>query len=89
MVYRVLINAFIFISIFYLPWWVTTIVVLSGVIFFKNFYEAILAGLIIDMIYGAKTVEFANIWFVFTASYTGVYVLSNYLKKNIRLYETN
>jgi len=88
MALRIFINIILLLSIFYLPWWTTALLVLSGIFVFKNFYEGIFAGLLLDALYGTKTAEFMGVWFVFTTSFFVLYVLSTRLKKNIRIYET-
>jgi hypothetical protein len=88
MMLRIFIDIILILSIFYFPWWVTALFALSGIFIFKNFYESIIAGFLIDALYGTKTSEFAGVWFVFTASFFLLYILSTRLKKNIRIYET-
>jgi hypothetical protein len=83
---RIFIDIIIFFSIFYFPWWITTIFVIGGIFLFRNFYEAIFAGFLLDALYGAKTVEFYGFWFVFAASFFLFYIIVNRLKKNIRFY---
>lgn len=88
MTLRIFINIALLVSIFYLPWWATTFIVLFGIFIFKNFYEAVLAGFLMDILYGTKTIEFMNIWFIFTAFYFLIYILITAFKKNIRFYES-
>ena len=49
---RVFYNLAIFISIFLLPWWVTSVLCLAGIFLFNKFYEFIFAFLIMYAIYG-------------------------------------
>jgi len=71
----------------YLPWWSTALLVVLGVFLFRNFYEAIWAGILIDLLYGTRTVEFAGVWFVFTVSFSALVLIGERLKKNIRAYD--
>ena len=86
MVLRIFINIIILISVLYLPWWVTTTAVFTGFLIFKNFYEGIIAGFLLDTLYGAKISQFFGIWFVFTAVYFVGYVIIRRVKKNLRFY---
>lgn len=62
---------------------------LVGIFLFKNFYEAIFAGVLLDVLYGTSVSEFAGAWFVFSISALGVYFLVEHIiKKNIRFYDT-
>ncbi len=84
MISRILIDIFIFLSILFFPWWITVILVIWGVFLFDNFYEALLAGLLIDLLYGTRTEEFFGIWFVFFIIFLSIYFLAGKLKENIR-----
>lgn len=86
--FRITVNVLIAISIFYFPWWITTLIILPSFFIFKNFYEGILAGFFIDVLYGVKASEFFGVWFVSFAFYSAFYIFSSKLKKNIRIYET-
>jgi len=88
MVFRIAADILVVLSIFYSPWWVTALIILSSFFIFKNFYEGIFAGFLIDVLYGVKATEFLGIWFVHFAFYFIFYMLSLKLKKNIRMYET-
>ncbi len=88
MTLRIFINGILLLSIFYLPWWSTAFFVLLGIFLFKNFYEAIFAGLLLDLLYGTGVKEFYGIWFVFAVSFSVFFILGERLKKNIRIYES-
>ncbi|MBI2099947.1 MAG: hypothetical protein HYT48_01240 [Candidatus Vogelbacteria bacterium] len=39
-------------SVFYLPWWLSAILTVGGVMMFDQFYEVALAALLFDLLYG-------------------------------------
>lgn len=88
MTLRIFVNIILFLSIFYLPWWSTIFFILLGTFLFRNFYEGIFAGLLLDLLYGTGVKEFYGVWFVFTASTLIFFVIGERLKKNIRIYES-
>jgi len=88
MILRIFVNTILFLSVFYLPWWVTIFFVVIGIFLFKNFYEGIFVGLLIDLLYGTGAKEFYGIWFVFTVSTAIFFILGERIKKNIRVYES-
>jgi len=88
MVLRISFNFILLLSILFSTWWFTFFLVVVGVFLFKNFYEAIFAGLLIDLLYGVVAEEFYGIWFVFTASFLILFLLVERFKKNIRVYES-
>jgi hypothetical protein len=48
-----------------LPWWLVLVFGIFLSFYFKNFYEFIFAGLILDSLYG-KMISVENFYFVFT-----------------------
>lgn len=44
-----------------LPWWLVALFTLIGFIIFNNYYEGLGAGLLIDLVYGARVVD-TNVW---------------------------
>ena len=61
-----IIFSLLFLSLaFILPWWLVIISGLVLVFYFNNFYEFIVAGLILDSLYG-NIVSVDNFYFIFT-----------------------
>jgi hypothetical protein len=52
MITRVLFGIFLIISAFIFPWWISIILACIGMFKFKNLYEVIVVGIIIDSMYG-------------------------------------
>ncbi len=53
---RYIIAIVVIISAFALPWWVPAIVSLYGALRFPLFLEALVAGVIVDVLYGTHTI---------------------------------
>jgi hypothetical protein len=62
---RVIFSTLFILSPFLLPWWLVIIIGLFLTFYFKNFYEFILSGLILDSLYG-KIISIENFYFIFT-----------------------
>ena len=58
MAIRIFTDILIAISIFFLTPWAPLVLVIGAIFYFKNFYEAIAAGVLIDMLYGVSLVKF-------------------------------
>lgn len=86
---RILLDIVIVLSVFYLPWWISAILVAIGAFFFDKFYEIFFIGLLLDILYGVKTEKFYGVWFIFTVVFTLIYIIIKYFKKNIRSYKYN
>lgn len=75
-------------SIFFLSPWVSLLLVIAGILFFRNFYEAIAAGVLIDLLYGIPLAKFLHIEWIATFFFLGAYVIVNYVKQYTRFYES-
>ena len=62
---RVLISVIYLILVFIMPWWLNLILGLALLFYFNNYYEYILAGLIMDSLYGG-IINIENFHFIFT-----------------------
>lgn len=52
MIIRILTDVLFFGSVLFLPWWITLFIGILGLIFLENFWEIIVGGLLIDLVYG-------------------------------------
>ncbi len=84
LVFRILCDISLFLSLFYLPWWFTTILGVVFLIYFNHFYEIIIIGALADMIYGIPRKIFFNAEFVNTLAAVLLYLLSSQLKRFLR-----
>jgi hypothetical protein len=79
MILRLIFALILLVSISFLPWWVNLILIVVGSFYFKNFYEAVLIGLIMDSLYGSSVVFETFIYF-----YTLTFLISVFLINKIR-----
>ncbi|HEU0080936.1 MAG TPA: hypothetical protein VFQ72_02845 [Candidatus Paceibacterota bacterium] len=49
---RLAFNIALILSLLYLPWWAGAVIVVSACFLVENFYEAVLYGIISDVLYG-------------------------------------
>lgn len=54
MLKRIIFTAMLFIAIFVAPWWVGFIFSVIGIFYFNSYYEAIVLGILFDILYGVK-----------------------------------
>lgn len=59
-------TAWLFMSIFLLPWWVVGIFALIGIFLFHRYYEVVVIGLLMDVVFGFPD----NHWYI-----TGIHTL--------------
>jgi hypothetical protein len=78
---RIILSVIFLWTAFILPWWLVIVFGLILVFYFKNFYEFIIAGLILDGLYGS-VLSIEKFSFIFTLSITILTVfLINFKKK--------
>ena len=69
-------------SLFLLPWWITTVFGICFVLFFKNPYEVFLLGIFLDGLYGTQKLYFVytHIFFIGTVV---VFLISMWIKEHL------
>ncbi|PJB83795.1 MAG: hypothetical protein CO088_00770 [Candidatus Yonathbacteria bacterium CG_4_9_14_0_8_um_filter_46_47] len=83
---RIIVDIVVILSIFCAPlWWITVCLLVFATFFFKRYYEIILAGLILDLLYGGGAF-FWGFRFVYTVSGMVLYVALTTFKKQTRFY---
>lgn len=88
MIARVFADILIVISIFFFPLWISLIFVITALFYFKNFYEAAAAGVLIDMFYGVPLAKFFHIQWITTLLFLFAYFAVNYIKRYTRFHES-
>lgn len=68
-----------------MPFWVSVILALFGIIYFKYYWESTVLLFISDLLYGIKGDRFWGIYFVSFFISLIVLILAEFLKKKIRL----
>ncbi len=77
MLKRIILDILLFLSVLFAPWWVSVLLALIFMIYFRNFIEIIIAGFIIDILYG-------NGQMYFTVGSLVVFVFLHLFKRKIR-----
>jgi len=76
---RIIADCAILTSLFFLPWWCTLVASILGVFYFDFYSEAILGGLLLDVLYGIHTSSFIST-FPLTLILSSVCMISFWLK---------
>ncbi len=84
---RFLFDVVLFISVFVMPWWVTTVILFIGIFKFQNFYEFIIAPTIMYSLFRTEsTLLISSPYFVFSIIFV-LYIGIDYLKSNMIVYK--
>lgn len=77
---------FLFLGLFYLPWWLEAFLVLGFLVLLRNFYEAVLLGFFFDLVYGLPTGGPLRFQFIATFSLWLLVPLLQRMKKSLAWY---
>lgn len=81
MIFRIILVLIMIFSAFILPWWISVLFAIFGLLKFKDFYEMILVGIILDSLYGF-VFTILGFEFVFTLFFIIIfYIISTFKNK--------
>jgi hypothetical protein len=87
MIPRICFSVLLLFSILFLPFWVSIILAISGIIYFYIFLEAVFIFFISDLLYGAMEAKLLNTFF-FSFSVVLIFlILMEILKKKLKFYK--
>ena len=72
-------------SILFLPFWISIILGLAGMIYFSFFWESVVLFFISDLLYGTKEARFLNIFFISLIISFLTLIVIELLKKKMRI----
>ncbi len=81
----IIIRIFIFISPFFLPWWISFIFAIAAVFYFNGYYDIVGIGFICDILYHTETTKIGLYGFTLFACI--IFVLIKQIKKRLMVYE--
>ncbi len=84
MAFRILASVILLFSILFMPFWVSAVLGLAGMIYFSFFLEAIFLFFLSDLLYGTPELKFFNVIFVSFTTALICFIILELLKKQIR-----
>ncbi|MFA5773337.1 MAG: hypothetical protein WC908_01525 [Candidatus Paceibacterota bacterium] len=84
---RVIFDIVLFLSVFIFPWWVSIFLLFIGIFIFNNFYEFIVASVIIYSLYTIPGDRIISSPIFFSSVLITLYIAIEYIKNNIILYK--
>lgn len=87
MIFRLCLDIVLLGSVLFLNMGVTLALALIGLLVLRNFYEAIAAGVILDLLYGAPLARFGGFSYIATVGMTGAFVVLAYVRRRLRIHE--
>jgi hypothetical protein len=83
---RFLIDAGLIILFFITPWWIPFLIAVALVFYYPSYYEIIVLGFAIDILYGAPTENFYGFTFVATLVGLTILLISSPLRRRLSFY---
>lgn len=83
---RIILDILLAASIFFAPIWVTLILAVTAFFLFNNFYELIIAGLLVDLMYGAPEARYGGFLFVTFISSIVLFFILTITKKRLLIF---
>lgn len=84
-VLRILWSIALLVLAFLVPWWITTLLTLATLFYFKHFYEAVLIGLVLDALAGSY-VLFPLFPYALTLCSLGLVVIVTHIRERMIMY---
>jgi hypothetical protein len=81
---RILVDALLFASLLWLPWWCSALIALAAVFIFEWYLEAVIAGFLMDSLYGVPSARFHGFTFLATAAGGIMLAVSLYARPKLR-----
>ena len=70
-----------------MPFWVSVILALAGMIYFNVFWEAVVLFLLADLLFGVREVKFHNMIFISLIMTTIILIIIEMVKKKLKFYK--
>jgi len=81
---RILASFVLLLSMLFMPFWVSVILALIGMVYFSFFWESVALFFLSDLLYGAEEARFFGLVFVSLVSSFVVLISIEFLKKKLR-----
>ena len=83
---RIIFDVLLFLSVFILPWWISAFLLLIGIFAFDNFYEFIVATMIVYSLYAPQSDRLISSPIFISLIVVILYVVIHLIRNNLILY---
>jgi hypothetical protein len=81
---RIGIDIVLFLSVFLLPWWVTLLATLVATFLIHSFFESLVVGVLLDVLYGVPSTSFIKS-FPFSLGFSFLFLISFWAREQFFL----
>lgn len=86
MAYRIGLSAFLLVSILFLPYWVSLVLVVLGIIIFSIYFEGVTLLFLSDLLFGIPEHKLFNLYFFSFFLTLLLLIGAEFLKKKLKFY---
>jgi len=86
MVFRILAVIILLFSVLFMPFWVSAILTLGGIIYFRYFFEGAFMMLLSDTLFGVPEAHYYNMVFISTIAAIILISVAEFTKSKLRFY---
>lgn len=86
MLLRILASIILLFSVLFMPFWLSCVLALLGIIYFSYFVEAVVLFFLTDLLYGARETKFSGIIFISLIVSAVTLVVVEFFKKKLKFY---
>lgn len=79
---RIIFDIIILSLVFCAPWWLVFLLAIIGAYIWSSYYEVIVVGMLLDVLYGGSTLYFGGV--VYTVSSLIMYFIVSFLRSIVR-----
>lgn len=69
-----------------MPFWVSVVVALAGMIYFNIFWEAVILFFLSDLLYGTREAKFSSAIFISFITVMVILIIIEIVKKKVKFY---
>ena len=83
---RIVFSSVLLISVYIFPWYISSTLGILGMFIFANYIEGIIAGVLIDLVYGTTGFLFGSVAAIFSVGFILAFFIIEKLKSRLRIY---
>ena len=87
MVLRILASIILLLSVLFMPFWLSAVLALAGIIYFPIYIEAAVLMLLSDVLFGAREAAFSGVVYVSFLTSVACLVIVELIKKKVKFYK--
>lgn len=81
---RVVFDLILIVSVFFLPFWITAILLVAGTVLFPWFVELFFFSLLVDLVFGVPELRFFNFQYIVTLFAAVIFIIYQLIRPRLK-----